>query len=221
MHVYRTDFNGNPNVGLYVFASDKYCLIGKEVSDKHIKQIETALKVPVHKITIAGTSLLGVFLAGNSDCLLIPEIVFEEEIKAIENLGIKYKIINTNLTALGNNILCNDKGALVNPEFKDKDIKQIKEALDVNVKQGTIAGLDTTGSLAVINDKGCLVHNEIKESEIKIIEKLLEIKISKSTINLGNPYIGSGLAANTKGFIVGKLSGGPELVNIEENLGFL
>ena len=32
-HVIVTNFNSNPNVGLYGYATDKYCLIGTEVPE--------------------------------------------------------------------------------------------------------------------------------------------------------------------------------------------
>ena len=98
------------------------------------------LKVPVHRVTLAGTSLVGVFTAGNSNCLLLPPICFEEELEALDKLGIKYEVIQTKLTAIGNNILANDNGALINPDFEASAVKQIKEALKVPVKEATIGG---------------------------------------------------------------------------------
>ena len=41
------------------------------------------------------------------------------------------------------------------------------------------------------------------------------------TVNHGYPVIGSGLVANTKGAIIGKLTTGIEMGRIEEALGFL
>ena len=221
MHVLKTDFNGNVNVGLYVYATDKYCLVGRDVPKELVHTIEKTLKVPVHKISIAGTGLLGVFLSGNPNCLLVPGIVFESELKTLDKLKIKYEVIDTKLTALGNNILCNDKGGLINSDFGEKEKKIIKKVMDVPVKTAKIADLSTVGALVVFNKKGCLVHRDAEDFEIEMIEKTLGVEATIGTVNFGSPYIKSGLVANSKGFIIGDLSGGPEIQNADMALGFL
>lgn len=221
MHLLKTDFNGNFNVGLYIYATDEYCLIGHDVPQELVKDIQETLKVPIHKITIAGTGLLGVFLAGNKNCLLIPKIAFSEEIEEIKKLKINYKIIDTKLTALGNNILCNDNGCIINPDFGKTEETEIKEALKVPVKRGKIAGLVIVGALAAMNKKGCLLHRDAEDFEIQFIEDTLNIKVTTGTINFGSPYIKSGIVVNSNGFIVGSISGGPEIQNADISLGFL
>jgi translation initiation factor 6 len=219
-HVLVTSFNSNPNVGLYGYATDKYCLIGNEVPEKLYAKIEDVLGVKCIPFSVAGTSLLGVFLAGNKNCLLIPKIVFPQELVVLNKHKIKYKIIDTKLTCLGNNIICNDKGCLVNNEYGERDIKQIKDALKVDVVKGKIANLSTLGSLAVHSKKHLLCHHEVLEDEAELVEKILQVSISTGTVNMGVPFIGSGILCNGKGFIIGDQSGGPEIVNADEALGF-
>jgi translation initiation factor 6 (eIF-6) len=72
-------FDGNPNIGLYLFATNDYCLAPESTSDKLLHKIEKVLDVPVIKLNIAGTPLLGVFLSGNSEQLLVPSIIFDKE----------------------------------------------------------------------------------------------------------------------------------------------
>ncbi|MFC1730886.1 translation initiation factor IF-6 [candidate division KSB1 bacterium] len=220
-HVLQTSFNGNPNVGLYGFANDKFCLLGVEVPNKQAKQIEKVLKVPVHQITLAGTSLIGAFCNGNNKLIVLPDIVFEDELKVLDKLKIKYEVIKTRHTALGNNLLCNDVGCLANPELSADAKKRIRVALDVALKPGKIAGVNTVGSVAVQNDHGCLIHGDAKPFEIKFIKDLLKVDVETGTVNMGNPYLGSGVLCNNHGFVVGDASGGPEVVYIDEFLGFL
>ena len=221
MHVLKTNFNGNPNVGLYGYCSNEYCLLGMEVPAKKAKEIEKVLGVPVHQMTMCGTSLLGVFLAGNSKVLLVPEITFDYELKQLDKLKIDYTVIRSKSTALGNNLLCNDKGCLANPDFSADQKKRIRQALNVALKPGKIAGLNTVGSLAVLNSKGCIVHRDITRAEMKYVGDLLGLRCTPSTINMSSPYIRSGVLCNDNGFIVGDASGGPEITNIEQELGFL
>lgn len=221
MHVLKTDFNGNVNVGLYVFATDKYALIGPEVPKKVASEIEKTLKVKTHTVTVAGTSLLGVFAAGNSKCLLLPKILFESELEAFDKLKIKYKIIDTKLTALGNNIVSNEKGCLINPDFGKKAEEQIKEALKIPVKKAKIADLSIVGALVVHNKKGCLIHRDAEDFEVEMIEKTLGVEAMIGTVNFGSPYVSSGITVNSKGFIIGSLSKGPEIQNADMALGFI
>jgi translation initiation factor 6 len=218
---FMTNFNGNPNIGLFGYARDEYCLLGRDIQGKIAKKIEKTLNVKVHKVSIAGTSLIGVFCAGNSKCLLIPSIVFDDEMKKLERLKINYEVIETRFTALGNNVLANDKGCLVNPELEDGAIKQIEKALGVKAKRTTIAGLNTLGSLAILNKNGCLTHYGINKKEAEKIRKLLKAKTFPSSINRGNPYVKSGLILNNFDYIVGDQSTGVEVSEMENALGFV
>lgn len=221
MKTFRSNFNGNPNVGLYGYCTNEYCLLGHVVSDEKVKEVEKALKVPVHRVTMCGTSLIGVFVAGNSKTLLVPEIAFDNELAKLEELGVKYTVIKANATAFGNNILCNDHGCVVSEEFTEEQRKKIKKALGVKVETCTIAGLDIVGSVAVLNGRGGLIHRDVDDAEKAKVEKILGMKCAPSTINMGSPHLRSGILCNDNGMVVGDASGGPELVEAENELGLL
>lgn len=223
MHILKTNFNGNPNVGLYGFCTDRFCILGSEVPKIKAKEVEKALNVPVYQTTICGTSLIGVFIAGNSSKLIVPAIAFDSEIKFLRsmNVGVDVGVIDTKLTALGNNLLVNDFGCLANPDFSAVTKKRIRQALGVPLKPGTIADLPTVGSLAAFNNRVCLIHPDISDEERAKVESLFNLKTEKGTINMGSPFISSGLLCNSFGFVVGAASGGPEMAWVDEALGFL
>jgi len=220
-HVLVTNFNSNSNVGLYGYATDKYCLLGRDVPEKLFKEIEEVLDVPIIVMSIAGTSLLGIFLSGNKNCLLVPKIAFPNELEILDKYKIKYKLIDTKLTCLGNNIICSDKGCVVSDEYGERELKTFKDALKVDVVRTKIAELSTIGSLAAHTKKGLLCHHEILEHEAKLLKKILKVEIFTGTVNMGVPFIGSGILCNNHGFIIGDASGGPEIVNADEALGFI
>jgi translation initiation factor 6 len=220
-HLDRLSINGNPNIGLYGYATDKYCLISHEVSEQQEDIIHKILKVPVHRISIAGTSMIGAFCAGNNSMLLVPGIIFDHEIRQLKKLNIPFTIIETKLTALGNNIVVNDNGCMINPGYLKDAQKAIEKALNVPVNMGKISGFENVGSLAAVNDKGCYVHNEISDHELKALQDLLNVDIDTGTINMGNPYLRSGILANSFGLIVGELSSGIEIAQADRALGFL
>ncbi len=221
MHVIMTNFHGNPNVGLYGFANDQYCLLGRDVPHHQAQEIEKALKVPVHQISMCGTSLIGAFCAGNNHTLLVPSLAFHHELDVLDRLKIKYTVIKTKLTALGNNLLCNDYGCLANPEYSADTKKIIRQALDVALKPGTIAGLETVGSSGALNTHGCVIHRDIVKAELDYVEDLLQTTCETATVNMANPMVRSGIICNSKGFVVGDHSGGPEVNHIDHALGFL
>lgn len=217
MHILTANYQQNPNIGLFCYTNDKYCLVPHGFPKK--LKFEEVLKVPVYELRAAGTSLLGVFFAGNNDVLLVPNIMFESELKELERFKIKYSIIDSELTALGNNLLIG-KSCIANPEYS-KEIRVIEKKLKIPVKEGKIAELNIVGSLAALNNMGCLVSPDIKPFEQKFLENNLKLKIATGTVNFGSPYLSSGLICNSNGFIVGDISGGPEIQNADEALGFI
>jgi translation initiation factor 6 len=223
MHALVTDFNGIINIGLYVFVNDKFALIGKEIPDKVEEQIKEVFKVPVHRINLAGTSLIGVFVAGNNNQILIPGITFEHEREELRSLGINFKVLDTKLTGLGNNIIMGDAHALVSSEYTETEVKKIGELMNVNAQKVRFNEVNVIGNLVVINSKKrkALVSNDLTQEELRLIEKTFNVKATPGSVNMGSPYIKSGVVANSHGFAMGSASGGPELSNADEALGFL
>jgi translation initiation factor 6 len=223
MHALVTDFNGIMNIGLYIFVNDKFALVGKEIPDKVEEEIKEVFKVPVHRINLAGTSLIGVFVAGNNNQILIPGITFEHEREELQKLGINFKVLDTRLTGLGNNIIMGDTHALISPEFTEIEAKKISELMEVKAERAKFNEVNAIGNLAVINRaKGkALVSNDLTQEEIRLIEKTFNVLATPGSVNMGSPYIKSGVVANSHGFAMGSASGGPELSNADEALGFL
>lgn len=211
----RTRFNGDPNVGLYGFASDNYCLLGSDLNKKILNRIETTLKTDIKITTIAGTQLIGLFAVGNKSGIVLPKIVEDYEIKKLKMFDINLEIINSKETVLGNLILCNDKGCLISEKLK-KFSKKISDALNCEVETGKIAKMDIVGSVAAANNIGCLCHREAEEEEMKKIEELLKVKVDVGTAGYGSPFIKSCVIVNSNGILFSELSTGPEIGRIEE-----
>ena len=221
MHILKTNFEGNENIGLYGFATEKYCILAKRTPKFLADKVSEVLQVPVFLTNIAGTGMVGAFLNGNSHCLLVPSIAFKEEIDFLKEKGLPVTVIDTHLTCLGNNLVCNDSGAIISTEYSEEEIKTLSEALQVPVEVGTIAEIETIGSCIVISEKYGLIHRDATQEDVIRIEKLLKVKVQTGTISMGSPYIRSGIIANKFGFIVSDSSGGPELVNAESALGYI
>ncbi len=217
LQVYR-----NPNIGVYVYANNKIAIIPPRLSKNAKKIIRETLEVDTIETTIAGAHIIGVFVAGNDNAILIPEIIKEEELEKIkENLGktIKIEIIRTRNTALGNLIATNNKASLVSPVMEEEAVKQIEQALQVPVKKKSFLGIPTIGSMIVVNDATGLVHPILSDLDIEEINKDLGIEAGPATVNEGVSFVKTGILLNNKGVIVGQATTGPEIMNINAILG--
>lgn len=221
MHLHILSIAGNPNVGLYGFATDKYCIVGNAVTDEQIVKIREALNVPVYQMNLCGTPLVGVFASGHEDCLLVPDLIFESEKKKLQEFGIPYAIVPTTHTALGNNMICNKQVAIVSPDMEESTHKIISKALGVTVQTMTLAKLPIVGSLAVLNKNGCVVSHDASDDEVETLSGLLKVPVDIGTVNFGSGFISSGILCNSNGLIVGSSSTGIEINNADEVLGFL
>lgn len=221
MKLYKTNLHGNPNVGLYGFCTDHYCLLAPEFTEEQVKKIEEALHVPVFQLKIANTSLIGALITGNTKTLLVPYIALDHELALLKKWKIPYKVITSKFTALGNNILCNDRGALVTREYSADTKKIIRQALEVTLHPGEIADTEVPGSCAVHNNHVAVIHAFATPEQIQEVKSLLGVPCTKATVNFGSPYVHSGLLANSHGMVVGDSSTGIEIENIYEALGFL
>jgi translation initiation factor 6 len=220
-HILRANVMGNYNIGLFAFVNDNFCLVGNEVPKKLIKEMEKVLKVPVYRTSIAGTSLIGVFVSGNNNKLLVPDIIFHDELHRLREIS-DVDVIKTKYTALGNNILCNDSGCLVNPEYENSTINNIKKSLSIPVKRARInEEIEVIGSCLAITNKYGYGHPEMKDFEKEFFEETLKIRITKGTVAMGNPFVRSSLVVNKYGFVAGSQSTGIELSQIDEAFGFI
>jgi translation initiation factor 6 len=150
---------------------------------------------------------------------LLPKIVNQKEIEAIKKIGINVEILKTKFTALGNLILCNDKGALISDVFSKIEKKKIENCLGVESEYSKLAGLSTPGSCGISTNKGCVVHRDCNDEEVEKVKSLLKVKVGVGTINFGSPFIGSGIIANSNGILAGSLTTAPEVENLIEVLG--
>ncbi|MFH1228990.1 MAG: translation initiation factor IF-6 [Candidatus Aenigmatarchaeota archaeon] len=211
----RTDFNGDPNIGMYGFATDKYCLLGMEPSQKILKKLNDILNVDIVTTTISDIELAGLFAVGNSNGLIVPSIIEDYELEKLKSSGLNTLVLKSRETALGNLILCNDKGCIISNPLK-KFKKDISDILGCEVEIGEVAGLDVVGSCAIASNTGCLCHREASEEEIKRLEEILKVKVDVGSVSYGTPFIKSGVIVNINGAVFSDYTTGAELERIEE-----
>jgi len=213
MDIQRYDYRGNSNTGFYATVTNEQAIIPPEFNSSDVFQAEE-----VAETYIARTRLVGLFTAGNSNCILIPGTVTDREKQNLDESNIDYEVIDTEDTALGNMILANDKGALIS-EHLEKEKETIEDALEVPVKVGKIAGISNPGVCGIANGFGAVLHREASEEEAKIVKDILDLeKVDIGTTNGGSPFVGAGALVNDKGILVSENTTGPEVGRIDRTL---
>jgi len=222
LSITRLSLYGNPNIGAFTFATDKFVLIPPDMPPGTAEDFSSALGVPAYRATVGGSVLLGVFLTGNSRGVILPNSATEEEISFIEReVKVPVAIYSGKKNALGNMVLVNDRVAMVGPGMDPALKALIAKHLEVKVHEGRIATLSMPGVCAVINNRGVVTHPLTSEEEMASLGELFNIPVDVSTINCGFPYLRVGMTANSHGAVVGEETTGPEMVRIESSLGFM
>lgn len=217
MTVILADIFGSPNIGVYCFACESWGAVPAGTTSKKRNNFAECLEVDVCEVSVASSNLLGIFLAGNSNGLAVPKIISEYELKTIKkSTSLNIEIMETEKTALGNLILANDHGALVDPTFSNSIIKKLEDLLQVEVVRGQISNLSYVGSIALATNKGVITHPLIRNNEREVIKDVLKAEVEPCTVNGGVPFIRSGLLATSRGAVTGPLTVGKELMAISQ-----
>ncbi len=215
MAIYLYNIFRNPNVGLFLKASEKVLLVPMGYPNHKIKLMETMLKVPSVEVSIGNTRLLGPLMALNSYGALVTRFATDEEINTIrEKVGIAVERMNSVFTSIGNLILLNDYGGIASDLLSDEDISAASKIFKVKLVRSTIAGYHQVGSMGAATNMGVLLHPMSSEEEIKIVREALGVEADVGSVNAGVPFVSSGLVGNTNGLIVGKSTTGPEIMMI-------
>ncbi|MDH5461498.1 MAG: translation initiation factor IF-6 [Candidatus Bathyarchaeota archaeon] len=219
MAIFRFSLFGNASIGVYSLATDKMVIIPPQAPVNKAESLQEWLKAKVIRTTIGQSVLIGALTCANSNGIVLPHFVREEEVEAVKSASdFNMSVMETRKTAYGNLILANDHGALVDPRIKRRDLRRIGDALGVEVVPGEIAGLPYVGSLATATNRGVLAHPLLREDEEKVLKDVLGVEVDVGTINCGIPYVGTGLIGNTRSVVAGAITTGPELFIIGQAL---
>ena len=204
---------------MYAAVNEEVLVVGPEAPRRAAKSMAEALEVRLVETTVAGAGVVGSLIAMNSRGAVVTGLAEAPELR---RLGIpRVALITDRLNAAGNNVLCNDSGAVVHPGFEEETTRVISRALGVPVARGTVAGIRTVGSAAVATNRGVLCHPHAREEEIGLLKDVLKVPVSPSTANYGTAQVGACLVANTRGAVVGSRTTPIEMGRIEEGLGYL
>ena len=216
----RIKIAGSSLLGVFARCTDDLVLLPAGVGAEYQAAIEEELEVKAVSIPPGIGSVVGSLISANRSGFVVSRHADADDLRILRLHGNVSKL-PARINAAGNVILANDSAALVHPALSTRACRTIEETMEVRVQKGTIGGLRTVGMAGVATNKGLLVHPRVSEQEIAVLEELFGLPVDVGTVNLGSPLVGSGLLANSFGYLAGEESTGLELGRIEDALGFL
>ena len=218
----RAAFSGSSYVGVFARATDDCLLIRPDLEVDLVATISDSLAVSAIETTVGGSGTVGALAAGNENGLLVSSRITDRERDRIaDELDRPIVELPGRINAAGNVVLANDAGAYVHPDLSREAVLAVKDALEVPVERGVIAGVDTVGTAAAVTNAGVLAHPKATDAELDTLEELFGVPADIGTVNYGGPLVGSGLLANDTGYVAGQDTTGPELGRIEDALGYI
>jgi len=215
-HFVVADYKGSWNIGAFGVATDKFVILGEGFRPKLLNEMKKVFKVPIIIQNVMDEPIVGVLLAANSRGILVPPQISDIELKNLEEkTGVPVEKIEfkTYENALGNILLVNDKVTFIHKDIAEKNkhvLKVIEDALDTEVITYKFT-FPIIGTVVALNNKGALTHPMMTDEELEFIKKTANVRVGKGTVNMGSPYIRSGLIVNSHGVVVGLRTTGLEM----------
>jgi translation initiation factor 6 len=217
----RTAYFGNPWIGMFARTNDSVTMLPVDSMKKFEDAVRERLGTDIIRVGMADSNLLGVYVAMNSNGIVLPNVVREEELALIKRSGLNVYVSKDKNNANGNNIAANDKGGIVNPYVERAEAKAIGDALGVELVPMTLAGFSTVGSACIATNTGFLAHYRSSADELARLKDALGVDGSKGTVNMGTGFVAYGAVVNRKGYVVGEKTTAFEMGRLEEALGLI
>ena len=217
----KTTSFGNPWIGMFIKTNDSITMLPIDSMKKLDVVVEKNLKTEIVKVSVDDSNLLGIYFAMNSNGIVLPNVIREDEIALIRKCGLNVYVSHDKHNAHGNNLAVNDKGGIINPHISRKEAKAMEDVLGVELVSMNVAGYSTVGSSCIATNTGFLAHYRVKEDEMEEIKDALKVHGNKGTANTGTGFVSYGIVVNKNGYIAGETTTAYELGRLEEALGLI
>jgi translation initiation factor 6 len=220
VEVAKHRIHGSDFVGAYVAASEKFVFCYRGIERRMKELISQTLSAEPVELTIADSHLIGIFARANSNGIVLSNLTTDDELSYLRSLGLDLKmgVVESRLNAIGNNILANDKIALINSEYSSEEVRSIEDILDVEAMKAQPGGFKTVGANNILTNEGFVLNNRSTENEKQTLDSACGFQSVLSTANTGSLAIGLASAANSNGIVIGEATTGYELNRILESL---
>jgi translation initiation factor 6 len=214
------DFAGNPHIGIFTRVIEEIAIVPPGAPEAFYQALRQELAVDLVETTIQGSSIVGALATGNRHGVVVSGLAERSEIGKLEEVR-EVMLLSDGMNAAGNIILASDSFAAVHPDMPLDTAEEIGSFLHVPVRRLTFGGIKTVGMAAVATGRGVIVHSRSSAQEITRLEELATVPVGVGSVNMGSGLVGSGLLANSHGYLAGAETSGFELGRIEEVFGFV
>lgn len=214
----KISYYGNPWIGMFIKTNNEVTMLPVDSMKKVDDAVETTLKTKIVKISMGDSNLLGVYIAMNSNGVILPNIVKQEEADALKKMGLNVYISSGKFNAYGNNIAVNDNGGVINPNIEKEDSKKIADTLGVELVPMLIANFSTVGSACIATNTGYLAHFKASDDELDKLRGVFRVNGNKGTMNTGTGFVSYGAVVNKNGYVIGESTTAYEIGRLEEAL---
>jgi translation initiation factor 6 len=213
----RTLVGGSPYLGVFVRADERCAVVPPSLPAAVERDLVRILGVEVVRTTVTDSDVVGALVAVNAHGVVVTDALDPDERRALERVA-PLTVVRHRLNAIGNNVLANDVGAIVHPEYSNEAVDTIARALGVRAERGTLAGLATVGMAGIATNRGAVVHPKATDRELARTEEVLGVPVQRSTANFGVPVVGACVVANSRGLIVGLPTTPVEILHLQDGL---
>ena len=178
MSVIKASIYGNSYVGIFGYATDSFCLIGKGTPTKKMEQIKKALDVEMIELTIDSSQLVGIYAIVNDKIAIInPGYTKKEENIIRDTLDVEViKMSIGGFNTVGANNIMTNKGIVFNNRIKEEEIERLEEAIGLTGEQSTAnLGSLNIGLSTIANSKGLVVGETTTGYELARIANSLNL----------------------------------------------
>ncbi len=211
---------GSDYVAVFATATDDFVFAGSNLTSNSKEMLAKVLGVKCVETSISGSDLVGLFARANSNGILLSNLSLDHEIENLRkmNLGINISVLESDLNAIGSNILANDRIAIINVDYSKKEEDEIADVLGVEVIRARMDGYKTVGANNILTNTGLVINNKGTALEKSEWDRFSGFDSVRTTANTGGFAIGLSVIANSNGVVAGDTTTGFELARIIEAL---
>jgi len=172
----------------------------------------------VLRVSVAGSSYIGVFARVTPDCLLVRHDVDDDLVASMAD-ELDVEAVQTTVGGsgtVGSLAVGNENGVLVSNRATEREIERLSEAVDGSVVE--LPGrINAAGNVVLTNDYGAYVHPDLSREAIQAVKDALEVPVLRG--DLGEvKTVGTAAVANNSGVLCHPTATEPELETLEDHL---
>lgn len=170
------------------------------------------------RLSVAGSSYVGVFARVTPDCLLVRHDVDDELAESMAD-ELAVDLVPTTVGGsgtVGSLAAANENGVLVSNRITDRETERIEAAVDGPVVE--LPGrINAAGNVVLANDYGAYVHPDLPREAVEAVKEALDVPVLRG--DLGEvKTVGTAAVANNTGVLCHPTATESELETLEDHL---